>query len=293
MIGAHAQGARLLVRDEQTLLHGRPPHRRLARSVALRRLFARSYGAYIGEENRRFLRAHGMRDERMFPSRYCVDNAYFQGCGAQLTPRRAALRASFGIDNDAPVVLFAGKLIDKKQPLRAIEAFARVRATRPCWLLIAGDGPLRAGCETLVRTLGVPDVRFAGFLNQAEMPNAYAAADIFVLPSKLHETWGLVVNEAMNFGLPIVVSDKVGCAADLVRPGENGVVVPHDHTDHLAQAIAALAADDDMRRAYGERSRAIVSGYTIESAADGIVAACTATEERRPAWKREASTARG
>jgi len=69
-------------------------------------------------------------------------------------------------------------------------------------------------------------------------------------------------------------------------------VVPHKRTDRLAHAIAAFAADADVRRAYGERSRAIVSGYSIESAADGIVAACT-TEERRPAWKREASTARG
>jgi glycosyltransferase involved in cell wall biosynthesis len=293
MMGARARGARLLIRDEQTLLHGRPAHRRIARSIALRQLFARSYGTYIGEENRRFLLAHGMREDRTFAARYCVDNAYFQGRAAELAPKRAEVRASFGIDDEAPVVLFAGKLIDKKQPLRAIQAFASVRSAQPCWLLIAGDGLLRDECTSLVAGLGVPNVRFAGFLNQGEMPRAYAAADIFVLPSKLHETWGLVVNEAMNFGLPIVASDKVGCAADLVPAGENGVVVPHDSTQRLADAIGSLVRDAEKRRVFGARSREIVREYSIESAADGIVAACTVSEERRPAWKREASTARG
>ncbi|MEX0750238.1 MAG: glycosyltransferase family 4 protein [Dehalococcoidia bacterium] len=291
MLAAHARGARLLIRDEQTLLHERPPYRRFARSLALRQLFTRSHGLYIGEENRRFMRAHGMRDDRMFAARYCVDNAYFQERATALAPRRADVRASFGIDDDAPVVLFVGKLIDKKQPLRAIEAFASVRAALPCWLLIAGDGPLRDECEALVARLDVPNVRFAGFLDQGEVPRAYAAADVFVLPSNLHETWGLVVNEAMNFALPVVVSDKVGCAADLVRPRENGVIVAADRTGQLVDAFAALVRDAGMRRAYGARSREIVSDYSIEAAADGIVAACTAEEARRTAWKREASTA--
>jgi glycosyltransferase involved in cell wall biosynthesis len=293
MMGAHARGARLVIRDEQTLLHDRPWHRRFARSIALRQMFARSYGAYIGEENRRFMLAHGMREDRMFSATYCVDNAYFHRRAAELVPQRAQVRASFGIDNEAPVVLFAGKLIDKKQPLRAIEAFASVRSAQPCWMLVAGDGPLRDECMALVARLGVPNVRFAGFLNQGEMPRAYTAADVFMLPSKLHETWGLVVNEAMNFGLPIVVSDKVGCAADLVRSGENGIVVPHDSTQRLGDAIASLVRDAEQRRSFGARSRELVREYSIESAADGIVAACTASEERSPAWKREASIARG
>ena len=292
LLAAHARGARLLLRDEQTLLHPRAWHRRIVRSTMLKQLYARSYGLYIGEENRRFLRAHGMRDERMFAARYCVDNAYFSARAAELAPRRAEIRASFGIDDDAPVVLFAGKLIDKKQPLRLIEAFASLRANLPCWLLLAGSGPQREACEALVSRLGVTNVRFAGFLDQTRLPEAYAAADVFVLPSKLHETWGLVVNEAMNFGLPVVVSDKVGCAADLVRPGENGAIVPHDDTRALADAIARLVSDGRLRRAYGARSEAIVRTYSIEAAADGIVEACTAQDARRMAWKREASPAR-
>jgi glycosyltransferase involved in cell wall biosynthesis len=292
LLAAHARGARLLLRDEQTLLHPRPWRRRVARSIMLKQLYARSYGLYIGEENRRFLRAHGMRDERMFAAPYCVDNAYFSARAAELAPRRSELRTSFGIDDGAPVVLFAGKLIDKKQPLRLIEAFASVRGDQPCWLLLAGSGPQRDECEALVARLGVPNVRFAGFLDQTRLPEAYAAADVFVLPSKLHETWGLVVNEAMNFALPMIVSDKVGCGADLARPGENGAIVPYDDTQALSRAIARFVADASLRRAYGARSAEIVSAYNIEAAADGIVEACTAQDARRMAWKREASPAR-
>jgi glycosyltransferase involved in cell wall biosynthesis len=179
-------------------------------------------------------------------------------------------------------VLFAGKLIEKKQPLLLIDAFARARRDHDAWLLIAGDGPLRAECEALVARLRVPNVVFAGFLNQTELPDAYAAADMFVLPSKLHETWGLVVNEAMNFGLPVVVSDKAGCAADLVRPGRNGFITAHDGPAALAHALSALMADPAMRARYGAESRRIIDAYTIAAAADGIVAAALNTPLSSP-----------
>ena len=98
-------------------------------------------------------------------------------------------------------------------------------------------------------------MHLAGFLNQSELPEAYVAADVFCLPSVLHETWGLVVNEALNFGLPVVVSDKVGCAADLVRPGWNGFVVPAGQPGPLADALEQLrrrrGAPGGVRRARG------------------------------------------
>ena len=271
---ARARGMRVLIRDEQTLLHGRTPHKRALKEVALRALYSQAHGLYIGEENRAYFKHYGMPDHRLHAARYCVDNEFFRTKAAGLAPLRADVRAAFGIEGETPVVLFAGKLIEKKQPMLLIEAFAKVRAAQPCALLIAGDGPLRNEAEALAAHLGVPGVHFAGFMNQTELPAAYAAADIFVLPSQLHETWGLVVNEAMNFALPIVVSDKVGCGADLVEPGRNGFIVPHSDAEALAGAIAQLAGDAEMRARFGARSRTIVERYSIESAADGIVAAC-------------------
>ncbi len=113
-----------------------------------------------------------------------------------------------------------------------------------------------------------------GFLNQSELPAAYIAADLLVLPSGWHETWGLVVNEAMNFGLPIVVSDRVGCAADLVRPGWNGFVVESGNVGPWPGPPQTLVEDPELRATFGARSRELVDGYSVERCANGIVAAC-------------------
>ena len=280
-VAARARGAKVLIREEQTLLHGRSLPKRALKQVALRALFSQAYGLYIGEQNRRYFRHYGMPESRLFATPYCVDNRFFSERAAELAPRRDELRARFGITNDAPVVLFAGKLVAKKQPLLLLEAFAQVRRRRECWLLVAGDGPLRRRLEEQVEREAIEGVRLAGFLNQTELPAAYAAADAFVLPSSLHETWGLVVNEAMNFSLPVVVSDKVGCGADLVRPRWNGYVFDHRSADELAAALSALVADAELRRAFGARSRALVGRYSIEACAEGVVAACLAGAVRR------------
>lgn len=267
--GGSLRGTRILIREEQTLLHDRPAHRAVLKEVALRALFSRVYGLYIGEQNRRYFLRYGMDEQRLFPARYCVDNAYFRGRAKELAPRRDELRAEFGIESDVPVILFAAKLIPKKAPLVLLEAFRLVRERIPCALLVVGEGELRPEVEAAAG----PDVHLAGFLNQSELPRAYAAADVFCLPSVHHETWGLVVNEALNFGLPVVVSDKVGCAADLVRPGWNGFVVPAGEPGPLADALEKLVADEALRRELGEHGRQLVGEYSIEACADGIVTA--------------------
>jgi glycosyltransferase involved in cell wall biosynthesis len=269
---ARAAGSRLLIREEATLLEHRPLGKRVLKGVGLRALLSGAGGLYIGEHNRRFLRRYGVPEERLFPARYCVDNDFLRGEAARLGPRRHELRRSFGINDGAPVVLFTGRLVAKKQPLMLLDAFARVRAQTPCWLLVAGDGPLRDEVERR----HLPGVRLAGFLDENELPRAYAAADLLVLPSGWDETWGLVVNEALNFALPVVVTDKVGCAADLVRDGWNGRVVSHRSAGDLAEAIGELVADGKQRRVFGERGRRLVEDYSLRACADGIVAACLA-----------------
>jgi glycosyltransferase involved in cell wall biosynthesis len=270
--GGNVRGTRVLIREDQTLLHARPPGTALLKEVALRALFSRVRGLYVGEESRRYFLRYGMDEARLFPAPHCVDNDYFRRRDQELRPHRAMLRERFGIEQDLPVILFAGKLIPKKAPLVLVEAFRRLRERRPCALLLAGDGELWPAVEAAAG----PDVHLAGFLNQSELPAAYVAADVFCLPSVAHETWGLVVNEAMNFGLPVVVSDKVGCASDLVDDGWNGYVVPAGEPELLADALERLVADEELRRTFGGRGRERVGEYSVEACADGIVAACTA-----------------
>lgn len=279
-VAASICGTKLLIREEQTLLNGRPWYKRVLKAVMLRPLFRSVCGLYIGENNRRYFEHYGMPVSRLFPARYCVDNDFFRRKAEELAPNRGEIRVGFGITDDAPVILFSGKFIEKKQPLLLIEAFAKVFKQTPCWLLMVGDGPLRQPMEDLIRRSKISNVILPGFLNQTELPRAYTAADIFVLPSKYMETWGLVVNEVMNFSLPVVVTDKVGCAADLVREGWNGFIVDHESVDALAMAMAELVKDRDMRQSLGRRSYDMVSNYSIKACADDIVAACLAVSQK-------------
>lgn len=277
---ARMAGATLLIRDDQTLLHPRPWWKRAAKTAVLRALFSQAIGLYVGAQNRRYLAHYGIPPHRLVAAPHCVDNRTFQARAAALRPQRRAVRAAFGVTDDAPVVLFSGKLIEKKQPLLLVEAYARVRRERPCWLLLAGDGAERAAIAELVERRRLSGVILAGFLNQSELPAAYAAADLLVLPSAWDETWGLVVNEALNFALPVVVSDKVGCAEDLVRPGWNGFVVRPGDVDALAQAIGVLVAEPAARTELGARGRGLVDAYSVERCADGIVEACRRARRR-------------
>jgi len=267
----------LLLREEQTLLHSRPFVKEVVKSALLGTILQRAYALYIGTENRRWFHSYGVSEARQFPVPYCVDNELFQAEAGRLEPLRSEVRRDFGIPDDSgPVILSVARLIPKKQPLFLLEAFRLVRRRRRCCLLLVGSGELESEIRQVIQRWQIPDVFLAGFVNQSQITRAYAAADIFTLPSKMHETWGLVVNEAMNFGLPVVVSDKVGCASDLIREGINGFVVSANDSSELAERLEALVDSPDLRSRLGAASRGIVAHLTYESAVEGILRAVAA-----------------
>jgi glycosyltransferase involved in cell wall biosynthesis len=275
IVTALTQRLPVLLRDEQTLLHERPWPKRWIRTLVLRALFRQVHALAIGTNNRAYFRAYGVSDDRLFFAPYCVDNDSFQAEARRLKEKRSTIRAHFGIPPDAgPVVLFVAKLTPKKQPIVALEAFARVRAKRRCALLVVGDGELREELHRRIEQREIEDVYFAGFLNRSQISEAYAVADLLLLPSSLHETWGLVVNEAMNFSLPAIVSDKVGCATDLVHPGENGLIVRSDDVQGFASGIESVLRDSRKRGEFGARSLQIINSWNYELAREGIREAC-------------------
>jgi glycosyltransferase involved in cell wall biosynthesis len=272
---AKLRGRRLLYRSESNRLSSRPWHREFARAPIIRSVFkAVDAGLYIGARNREYLSYHGIPDDRLFFAPYSVDNDYFQTQALRFKQEVPQIRERFGLSMQSPVILFSGKLIAKKQPLLLLEAFKRVRQEVPCQLLFAGDGDLRRVVEEAIRGQVIPDVRLAGFLNQSEMPRAYAAADLLVLPSGEFETWGLVVNEAMCFGLPAIVSDRVGSASDLVSDGVTGYVVPFESVDALVGAIRKTVGDESLRRRMGQQCVQRVNDYSIAHTVAGIRSAC-------------------
>lgn len=266
-------GTRLLLRGESHLLDPKPWYIWAAKELMLRRLLrATDKCLYLGQNNKNFYQRYGISENKLVHVPYCVDNAFFRESYRKLVARRKEIRRELMIEDDAPVVLYVGKLIPKKQPLLLFEAFSQVRQHQMCHLLYAGDGELRSQLETTIARSGIAGVHVIGFLNQSEIGKAYIASDILALPSR-SEPWGLVVNEAMNFGLPVVVSDRVGCAPDLVHSGKNGYIVPHNSSRALAEALEKLVVDADRRRAFGQRSVEIVQHWDVKRAADGILQA--------------------
>lgn len=270
IVAARLAGKRLVIRTISYNLGWRPwPFRALR--FGLYRLLYRLADRllYVGDLNRRFFEEFGAKREQLVYAPHIVDNVRFREEGKRLSPRRGELRSGFGIPPDHRVVLFCAKLIPKKRPLAMIDAFFDA-GFRDWTLLMVGDGPLRAACKARAEARGAGNrVVFAGFLDQRAVCRAYAVADLMVLPSSHQETWGLVVNEAMNFGCPVIVSDRVGCAPDLVSAGA-GLVFPHERLDCLVDAMRRMASDDALRARCGERARRLIADWSVERYVAGV-----------------------
>ena len=274
-------GIPCLVRGEANRLRSRA-----AWKHALHRLWMRQYDAFlaIGSANRDFYRFHRCREDRIFWAPYAVDNGFFAAQAAARTGRRSELRAAFGIPPEAVVFLFAGKLEEKKHPADLLEAVSRLPAEgrAQAHVLIAGDGPLRGECERMAREWKLP-ISFAGFLNQSRLPDAYAAADVLVLPSDAGETWGLVVNEAMASGRPAVVSRAAGCCADLIVEATTGYSFAGHDIQGLSDILAGYLRDPGLAARQGVVAAEHVRRFGLETAAEGIVSATEAcVKEGRP-----------
>lgn len=241
--------------------------------------------ATIGTENERFYRRHGVSPERFVSAPLVVDNEWFREREAAL-PESRVLKRDLGVDPDAPVVLSLGRLVERKRPDDLLEAF--VDATEPgeATLVYVGKGPQQEYLQRLAsRNDRQEDVVFTGFVEQSALPRYYALADLFVLPST-DEPWGLVVNEAMNFGLPVVATDVVGAAVDLVDD-DNGVVVPPEDRAALADAISTVLRDEEERRRMGAVSRERIERWSPERAATGLLEAARLADSNHGPGSRE------
>lgn len=261
----------LIFRGDSHLLDN-PSPRPLKRWL-LARIYARFAAVTcVGLANRDYFRAFGVPDSKLFHAPHCVDAARFTA-DASLLALTATLRASLNVGNRR-IVLFAGKLIAKKQPRELLAAFLSA-ASDDTALVFVGEGDELPALRELASTRPDRTVRFLPFANQSEMPARYLLADIFALPSRgPEETWGLAVNEAMHLGVPCLVSDRVGCQRDLVTDGETGWVFPAAQPDGLRDTLAR-ALTDITRDTAGFRQRVAerIAGYTYATASAGLAAA--------------------
>lgn len=255
----------------------------------------KTHFAFIGENARKHLEAHGIPPARLHFSPYGVDSEEVEAQRRSWLPRRDELRRELGAGTGDRVLVFSGKLIPKKDPRLMVEAVARLarKDRERIHLVVMGDGELKAElCSAASQLLG-RRFHFRGFVNQSRMGETYAAADLLILPSRRGggETWGLVVNEALQWGVPAAVSDGVGCRQDLVEPGRTGWIFPAGDAAALASVIqTALAKDETGRQTMQTSCREKIAAYSMEQAVAGLAQAVRAARRQGAAFPAGANT---
>jgi glycosyltransferase involved in cell wall biosynthesis len=204
---------------------------------------------------------------------YAVDNHYFQSRCREAREERAALRNELKLDSERPVILFASKLQTRKRCADLLSAYKNLSQgpgmnPHP-YLVIVGDGEERAALERQAAESGLEGVRFCGFRNQSELPRFFDMATVFVLPSR-HEPWGLIVNEVMNAGRAVVVSDDVGCQPDLVEDGVEGCVFPVGDVAALTDALRRVLGTPETAAMMGQRALAKIQTWDFEEDVRGL-----------------------
>jgi glycosyltransferase involved in cell wall biosynthesis len=253
----HKRGIRTLFRGDSHLLDSNlRGFRWWAKHALLQRVYSWPTGfLVVGTANRAYYEAFGVEPERLFSCPHSIDVGRFAEPADVYEQEAARWRQQLSIAPDQRVFLFAGKFENKKQPIALMNALQALANSRLV-LILVGGGEL----EPEIRALAAANPKLMHvlpFQNQSQMPVVYRLGDVFVLPSRSGETWGLAVNEALACGRPVLVSDRVGCAADVVDKS-CGQVFSWNDLSALKQAINEMSKDQnkllEMRRAAAKRS---------------------------------------
>jgi len=244
-------GKSLLLRAETT-------DEALSRSIwkdKLRKLLLSSYYRQfdfffpIGTNSKKHYLRMGVPEEKMTVLPYSIDVDFFQKQVDYWRPQREILRKDVGIEPTDLVLIYCGKMFPPKNPLllpKALHLLSCEEKSR-LWFIAVGEGKLRSQFESQMKAELGDRALFVGFKNQSELGEFYAMADVLVLPSQNGETWGLVVNEALQFGLKVIASDKVGSSRDLIQTENQGYTFPSGQVEAFAKAILASIQDKPIQ----------------------------------------------
>jgi glycosyltransferase involved in cell wall biosynthesis len=218
--------------------------------------------------------------ERITLTPYSVDNDWWTRKSMEVD--RAAIRANWGAVPDTTIVLFCAKLQPWKRPLDLLHAFAQARIPDSL-LVFAGEGVQREEIEHEAAVLGVTgQIRVLGFVNQSHLPAVYTAADLMVLPSE-YEPFAVVVNESFCCGTPVVASDRVGAARDLIAPVDPSLIYPCGDVPALTHLLKQLLADRKRLRSLGRAARQRMADWSPSNNIAATVQAVRSALKRRRA----------
>ncbi|MBO6563635.1 MAG: glycosyltransferase family 4 protein [Pseudomonadales bacterium] len=229
--------------------------------------------APAGSRQRDFLIRLGISKSKITVINLTVNVAGMKAFGEEMTTqRRDEFRSGHGLESDDVIVIWVGRFAPEKGLDTLLTAFDQLLAIRGgVKLLLVGEGDLSIDASEHIKPIG--------WKSGDDLYSAYASTDIFVGTS-LMESWGLVVNEAMAFGLPVVVADCYGCLDDLVEHNVTGLVAKTGSADSFTDCLVKLIDDQQLREDLGENGKAKISGWTSQMMADRLVAAYSTVKER-------------
>jgi glycosyltransferase involved in cell wall biosynthesis len=268
-----SRGIPVIVETDTPLPHALSAWKRLAKAVLYRLLFRLpSMFLPAGSRQAAYLRHYRVQEHRIRTAQMTVDVRNMLSYSASLQPEvKVNVLRRYGIPEHRVRLLYVGRLQAEKGLHDLVRAFEKLRDhSHDVSLLIAGDGDLRTWVEQ--RASRKQNIYYLGRLAGENLWDTFSVSDIFVLPSHF-ENWGLVVNEAMACGLPVIVTDRVGCSDDLVRSGVTGLIVPAQSPESLFSAMKMLAFDDALRSRMGGEARRLIQAWTLENCARQTTAA--------------------
>ena len=244
----------------------------------LKRRFLRMCTGFVvpGRSALEYLRAHRIEEARIVVAPNAVDNELFRANAAIARTNAASLRRELELPER--YFLFVGRLVSEKGAFDLLSAYAKLDASlrEHVGLVFAGDGESRRLLERQAASIAPGVVRFAGFVQREELAQYYALADALVLPTYT-DPWGLVVNEAMACGLPVILSRAAGCASDLLRDDETGLLIPPRNVEALARAMRLIAEQPEIRASMGARAGQYIRSYSPEAWAKAVAGAFATT----------------
>lgn len=269
MLLAKIMGIKVFVRDDTNLIR----MQRSAFKKIMKRLFFKILDKLcdgflvVGQLNKEYYLHYGIKPEKLSLVPWAVDNEFIQRKVEAAAANREQLKESLGLKPNRPIILFVGKLISEKRPADLLHAYRLMSPdgiTEPLpYLIFVGDGKEREALELAARNTGWSSIKFLGFKNQTELPLYYDLCDVLVLPSS-SETWGLVVNEAMNAKKAIIVSKSVGCAPDLVKDSVNGYIFNTGDIENLKQCLINLCTNTNLCKEMGQKSFEIINQWSFK-----------------------------
>jgi glycosyltransferase involved in cell wall biosynthesis len=226
------------------------------------------YFLYVGKQNKEYYKFYGVPERKLIFTPHAVNNEMFRKEYNRLKDIKIKTKVELGLPIDKSIILFAGKLISIKRPMDLLEAY-KFLTNNNCALVFVGDGELKNEMNNFISNNNLGNVFITGFINQKAISKYYSIADIFVLPSQ-SETWGLVINEAMNFALPILASDTVGAVDDLVVDGYNGYKFKCGNINDLSNTINSIINSGTYPE-LKENSLKIINAYSYKQIIKSLV----------------------